>query len=186
MMSGTSIGASKNRRCGKCGQFHRAVQPCGRPGPKSPTIEELIVRFWSLIDRKGPDDCWPWLGSINPETGYGQFDGFRGRGLPRAVHVAVWILTNGPKPNDDLCICHTCDVKICCNPRHLWLGTNDQNIADKIAKGRQMKHERHWNARLTADNVAEVRSTNEPPELLARKFGVSRRHIIRIQRGEKW
>lgn len=81
--------------------------------------------------------CWPWLGYIDTSTGYGALNMRRvnGKWIPEPAHRLVWVLFYGAIP-DSMCICHTCDIPICCNPRHLFLGTHKDNTADMTRKGR--------------------------------------------------
>lgn len=85
--------------------------------------------------------CWLWQGFIQPERmtdrgfrvgGYGNI-GYRGRNI--SVHRAVWMIHNGLQPKG-MDVCHTCDVRRCCNPEHLWLGTRSQNLRDMADKRR--------------------------------------------------
>jgi len=94
------------------------------------TKRPLEERFWEKVDVRGPDECWPWTRKHNPK-GYGQF---RKDKMVQA-HRMAWELTNGPIP-DGLDVLHTCDNPPCCNPHHLFLGTNDDNMRDMNSKGR--------------------------------------------------
>jgi hypothetical protein len=95
------------------------------------------------VDRRGPDECWPWLGYVRAKrSGYGAF-WFDGRFVP--AHVFAWTIANGQMPADKPCGCHSCDVRYpagsieyrkCCNPSHIWPGTQADNVADMLAKGR--------------------------------------------------
>ncbi len=90
-------------------------------------------RFWAKVDRRGPNECWPWLGSRIPKDGRGIFwNGERQESAPRA---AFRIATGQAAPADKL-VCHTCDNPPCVNPAHLWLGTARDNTLDAKAKGR--------------------------------------------------
>lgn len=101
------------------------------------TSPEFLARFWSKVDRSGgPDACWPWLASKR-SSGYGQI---ALGGTVVGAHRVAWEIANGPVP-DGLSVCHNCpdrDDPSCVNPAHLWLGTQKENVADTIDKGRKM------------------------------------------------
>ncbi len=88
-------------------------------------------RFWSKVDKRGPDECWLWTASYNPETGYGAF-WFEGKTIT-APRMSFFLKhKKWPKPS----CCHHCDNRACCNPAHLFEGTQGDNIRDMFAKGR--------------------------------------------------
>lgn len=94
-----------------------------------------LVRLWRKIRVGGPDECWPWLGSVN-QSGHGRFNwGRHGGSMLRMPHRIVWEDKVGPIP-DGLLVLHRCDVPRCCNPRHLFLGTQTDNMNDMYAKKR--------------------------------------------------
>lgn len=100
-----------------------------------------IARFWSHVDRRGPDECWPWkLGLWS--NGYSRFS-FNQAGKNRSVrgHRVALFLATGNDPGD-LLGCHSCDNKPCCNPDHLFAGSHQQNMDDCVAKGRQATGDR--------------------------------------------
>jgi hypothetical protein len=112
----------------------------------------LLGRFESKFVKA--DGCWLWHGAIDrwARGGYGRF-GYMGRN--DKAHRVAWILYKGPIP-DGLHVLHTCDVRSCVNPNHLWLGTNDDNILDKAKKHRGgVIGEKNPHSRLTADKVRE-------------------------------
>jgi hypothetical protein len=90
-------------------------------------------------------------------------------------------------------VCHRCDNPPCCNPDHLWLGTNADNVADKMAKGRQpvqdQRGERNTAAKLTAADVEKIRGmirAGMTNIAIAARFGVTHQLISRIRRGKAW
>ena len=99
------------------------------PLPLSPAREAL---FWSKVEMRGPDECWPWLARRH-EAGYGLFH--IGRRAYRA-HRLAFALSTGASPARDLMICHSCDYPPCCNPLHLFAGTPSDNTWDAYKKGR--------------------------------------------------
>lgn len=83
----------------------------------------------TVLSRAG---CLLWTGTKN-NSGYGKFK-FRGEMM--LAHRVAWEFANGSPPPAHKAVCHTCDVRSCVNPEHLFLATNIQNIADRVAKGR--------------------------------------------------
>jgi len=90
----------------------------------------LIERFWSHVDVRGPDECWPWKACRHGQ-GYGIFK--MTTGVWKKAHRVAYFLTHGTWPD---AVLHSCDNPPCCNPRHLSAGTQLLNVADRHAKGR--------------------------------------------------
>jgi hypothetical protein len=134
-----------------------------------PTSKDLS-RLWLKVIMRGPDDCWEWRG-CKGGGGYGQF-GLNGKS--HGAHRVVYRVYYGVDPGE-LDVCHTCDNPGCCNPEHLFLGTHTDNMRDCVKKGRNPKTRgaRHHKAKLTDENVCEIRASNETGVALATKFGVS-------------
>lgn len=77
--------------------------------------------------------CWEWTGS-KTDRGYGKIIVEKKQ---CKAHRVSWVIYNGEIPND-LHVCHHCDNPGCVNPVHLFLGTNNDNIQDKVKKGRHI------------------------------------------------
>lgn len=96
------------------------------------TVEEFIERY--LDTSAGQGSCWPWTGDHN-RNGYGRAKVGGRKGKWRLATHLVWERENGPVPVG-MQLLHRCDNPPCCNPAHLFLGTQADNVADCIAKGR--------------------------------------------------
>lgn len=144
----------------------------------------LEQKFWRYIERGGPDDCWPWSGHIN-QDGYGRF---RTGGAMAMAHRMVYAMTVGPIP-DGLVGRHQCHNRACCNPAHLLLGTQAENVQDTVAAGRVARGERMGAAKLTDESVRTMRleaSRGVDIASLGRRFGVSNCAAWKAVRGETW
>ncbi len=142
-------------------------------------------RFWSRVQRGGPDECWPTNWPPN-DRGYGVF-GLRARQNVYA-HRFAWVLLRGPIPRG-LCVLHKCDNPPCANPAHLFLGTKTTNAADREAKGRTPQGERSHNAKISnedARTIRELASLSIRYGEIALRFGMSRGQVSRIVTGKQW
>ena len=90
------------------------------------------VRFWAKVDKGEPDECWNWMGALN-NYGCARF-WVSGSTVVYASRYS-YELHNGAIPTG-MQVCHHCDNPACVNPAHLWLGTNMDNVDDKMLKGR--------------------------------------------------
>jgi hypothetical protein len=113
--------------------------------------------------------------------------------LPLRSHRFAYELEHGPIP-DGLFVLHRCDNRKCCNPKHLFIGTQADNMHDMDAKGRRVtpdrRGERHGNSRLTEGNVREIRklyaTRTVTQTALAWRFGVTQVQVSSIVRRESW
>lgn len=113
--------------------------------------QQRVALFWSRVDVRGPDDCWPWQLRLT-DDGYGDV---RFLGKSCRAHRVSFFLTYGRWPEP--CGLHRCDNRPCCNPAHVFEGTHKQNLADRDAKGRQARGDRHGFRRNPAAAARGVR-----------------------------
>lgn len=140
----------------------------------------LADRLWGRVQVGDPDVCWLWTGAV-AKNGYGQYS-------RRYAHRLIYEAARGPIPTG-LFVCHSCDTPLCVNPRHLWLGTNGDNMRDALLKGRTARGERNPQARLTPSAVQAIRqaiSDGATHQGVADLFGVSRRTVGHIVSGDTW
>lgn len=143
---------------------------------------DLADRLWAKVQKGHPGECWEWTGYAN-RAGYGQISVGGGSRALMGTHRAAWQVTHGAVPRG-LFVCHHCDNPRCCNPSHLFLGTNADNIADAVAKGRLKGR-----PKVTDDQVAALRSkyvrhyatgrggTRSNARELAAEYGLSVDHV---------
>lgn len=151
---------------------------------------DMVQRFWGKIVRGRDDDCWPWLGAVRKD-GYGTFVPSGMSHSPRVTASRhAYILSRGliSLPATTY-VCHRCDNPICCNPRHLFAGTQTDNMRDASSKARTARGERHYTARLTADDVRAIRrdyAAGVGQCELARRHNYDQRNINRIVSRKIW
>lgn len=128
--------------------------------------------------------CWEWTG-CQDGRGYGLF-GISSKVKKRAYRYS-YELYIGEIPKG-MSVCHRCDNKLCVNPEHLFVGTHAENMADMVAKGRSARGlgERHARAKLTKDDVREIRSSDKSDRALAKKYGVCGRTIWQVKKRISW
>lgn len=170
----------------------RGIKYCSNACFKSCVTLGPERRFWTKIDKRGPDECWPWKLATGPR-GYGIFMISRSKRTGRVKSMTAsrysWILHNGPIPKREgaaaLHVCHHCDNPPCVNPAHLFLGTNAENQADKHRKGRCAIRLSNG-AKLTWEDVREIRAFQGPRKSLMAKFGIAPMTVSNIILRRSW
>lgn len=109
-------------------------------------MSTLVQRFWAKVSVRGPDECWPWLAGQNGD-GYGLIRVGPASAGSVLAHRVAYELHYGPVPIG-LNVLHTCDFRACCNPRHLFVGTQSNNLLDASQKGR-LAHRNYMRPRGT-------------------------------------
>ena len=141
-------------------------------------------RINGILARNTPigdgDMCWLWLGTAGND-GYGRI----WVNFSRLAHRMQWQRFNGPIPNG-LFVCHHCDMPLCVNPRHLFLGTQKDNMQDAARKGRMGQGETHHNAKLTEAQVLAIRKDPRIQTEIAKEYGVANTAISKIKSRKRW
>lgn len=162
------------------------------------TKRKAIERFWKFVNMT--DGCWLWTGLVGKD-GYGRIRPGTGTKKVRTDRFS-YELHRGPIP-EGMFVLHTCDIRPCVNPAHLFLGTSRDNIDDMVTKGRSLKGrdpfskcqeqrvrgERHGQAKLTAEQVVEIRRRRANGEIcrsIAEAFGLSKKTVQYICSGKAW
>ncbi len=156
-----------------------------RPRPIKLT-EADIARFWEKVDRRGPKECWEWQ-ATRISNGYGRFR--IGHFLYRAHRVA-FVITNS---DTKLQVCHYCNNPPCCNPKHLYAGTQKDNVQQCIAEGRFTRGdncgEKQGHAKLTEADVREIRRLYAGgwlQRVIAKEYGINQTAVSKICTGRNW
>lgn len=138
----------------------------------------LETNIFEKIGRTHGSDCWLWNGTKN-RKGYGMI---RSHGTMRSVHRLMRELVTGEVLPRDVHVLHRCDAPACCNPGHLFLGTNAINILDKVQKDRSGK-------KLKIADVKEVKrmlSNGISQSAIAKQFCVGQPTVSKIKLGKRW
>lgn len=174
------------RKRGWCQAHYMRWYNNGSPTAGKTSPGELPRYLTNTVFVYRGDDCLIWPYARN-KWGYGKVTiGGRTKG----VHRLVCEYTHGPPPTVEHQACHSCGNGHlgCVAPNHLSWKTRKGNAADAIAHGVQIKGERHHMARLSALDVAQIRSLRGviPQSEIAKRFGIRQNQVSRIQLGRSW
>ena len=175
-VSGAAV--SDIKRCNRWGYL--GLKPW-RDLPKTKSIRQRILDSSELDLVSG---CWEWKLSLN-HKGYGNFSLLR---KSKAAHRVSYAEFVGGIP-EGMCVLHKCDTPNCGNPDHLFLGTNQDNVDDKVSKGRTMHGSGHYRAIITEDQAVLIFKMSQEGFAIAEiglKLGVSKHVIQQIKGGVTW
>lgn len=149
--------------------------------------QPLMDRLMRRVEYDPFGGCWLWSGAVITNAGYGHLPV---RGKSTVASRVAWMLFRGPIP-DGKFVCHKCDIRLCCNPDHLFLGSHRENMADMVAKGRGggARGEASKKARLTEAQVRQIKvslSLGSTQRAVAAQFGVHHTTVQSIADGRSW
>lgn len=134
-------------------------------------------RFEDKFEEGQPDECWLWQASTMT-SGHGYFD-------QTSAHRIAYELEHGEVP-DDAHVLHKCGTRHCVNPRHLYVGSHDDNMQDRLDDGNYARGEAATRGKLTVDEVRQIRSADATYGELADQYDVSKRTINDIVNHNTW
>jgi hypothetical protein len=141
----------------------------------------LAERLWEKVTRGAASECWEWRGGLG-SSGYGTIKNEANR--VRASHRVAYEVHHGVALNSEQHVCHSCDNRKCCNPAHLWIGTNSDNVADRVRKGRSGRAPRSLSDGLVR-SLAMMIGEGFTNKALAAAYSVKENRISEIRHGKR-
>ena len=160
----------------------------------------IMSRLLAKVNVDEESGCWNWQWGKN-KKGYGRLSV---NGIAQLAHRLIYKETYG-EFDKKLFVCHHCDNPGCCNPEHLFLGTNTDNIRDASRKGRMAHGDNHYVRRhpenrvrgsrigaavLTEDKVLAIRMQYDEGGVTKRElgklYGVHETTILALLRRDTW
>lgn len=168
---------SCSRRCG--------IKTCINPQH----LQNKKEKFWDCVDIKSDDDCWEWKSAI----GTGDYGSTHYKGVSSSASRIAWQIVYGDIESEDIFVCHTCDNPPCCNPKHLFLGTRQDNVDDMMKKGRYVNphclgesHGGHKLSDVDVVNIRNLRRLGQTYKKIAELMHVSSSCVRDVLKGKNW
>jgi len=144
-------------------------------------LEEHSERFLSKVEMT--DDCWLW-NACKFRGAYGQFS--YDKKMLQALRFSYCLHNNCSLVSiSEFVIRHSCNNSGCVNPAHLSTGTQQDNINDMVAAGRQARGEAHGNCKFPDDIIRAIRAAEGSQRAIAARFGLSKSHVSDIKAGKR-
>lgn len=155
-------------------------------------------RFWSKVNKAGPvpahrpelGPCWEWTAGrarrANGQEAYAMF-WLKSENQNVLAHRLAWTLEHGDP--GELQVLHACDNQGCVRVAHLFLGTQQDNMTDKVNKSRQARGERAGRVKVTEEDVRQIRELRRSglsQREIGERFGLSQCHVSSIVRRTVW
>lgn len=141
-----------------------------------PIMKTEIQKFEERFEPVTETGCWLWTGALWGGGRYGCFGG------KESAHKASLRLYKGRPTTKDEHVCHKCDVTICVNPDHLFVGDMSSNMRDQVNKNRKHNHLEKLD-KDAVERCIKLRESGYKLKDLAAMFGISESHMSRVTRG---
>jgi hypothetical protein len=160
------------------------------PNTNKPLSNRVINKFLEHCMRGKEDECWIWTGPMHATRGYGIFEVY---GIEYKAHRVSFFYFNKRTEESEMDILHTCDNRRCCNPKHLYEGSNLENMRDRRKRNpesyRQLLGSINPAAKITENDIPEIfklKKAGYTQEQIAYKYDVVFSTIGKILRREMW
>jgi hypothetical protein len=168
---------------GWCDMHYRAATRHGDPLAAKQGKGKVRDFLNNVVLKHSGDECLLWPFPIKT-----RYPGFVLDGKQIGFHRYLCLTENGPAPTANHEAAHSCGNSHCVNKAHLSWKTHTENVADKLLHGTDMRGEKHFNSKLTADQVSQIRLLNgkTPMREVGRMFGIHYSVIGKIWKGKAW
>ena len=167
---------------GLCPSHYNKLKRAGKL-PELTTTGHLDIadRIESRSEYVTESGCKIWMGTLD-KKGYGTLT-FNSK--PQFAHRLSYKIAFGDIP-DGLCVLHKCDTPSCINPNHLFLGTQSENMIDKVKKGRGACGSDFKRSSLTDDDIRAIREDIRLHRVIAKEYGITRSGVTQIKNRTHW
>ncbi|QZE11283.1 HNH endonuclease [Streptomyces phage Forrest] len=147
----------------------------------------LTASQWKRVEVSGPDDCWIWTGAKT--NGYGYIT-VKNKAVRLSRVMLAWV-DGIAIPDSGKIVLHSCDNPACVNPFHLSWGSNKDNTADMIAKGRAgwLYGQDNPASKLSEKDAIEIhrlRSEGWSQKDIAEEYSINQGQVSKILSGKRW